>query len=434
MASFASQRALRASILRLPPDLRSPAFQHRAFSSSPSRSNALLDLAVSGPSAVLNGIHALGIPWYATIPLTAVLVRGAFVHYFSGVPQRKKAQKRALLMPLITARRHVLVASRFAGETADLQRNNTWEGALRMHLLLVQVRAHFAALREVGKSFGAPFLSARSFVNFSMLIAFAEAIRLKCGHQEGLLSLLLTPFEKVLYYLDPQSFPKKDPAGTLAATQSQTGSNAGMEAVADTSRAAEILDGGGYNTAMQSNTTLHAPSPMDSIDTASTYFDPTLTTEGLSWCTDLTLRDPTLFLPATLTITMILVNILRPTVGNPSQLINRARQHQTPDARPEHSQRDQTLPKRPKTSTEALLGDWPRMTILQRMGIFISFLFGYAALQLPAGILLYLIPSIATGWLQSRWLDSKYPLAQPIEKCARPMRLKAKRQWVSQNK
>lgn len=61
--------------------------------------------------------------------------------------------------------------------------------------------------------------------------------------------------------------------------------------------------------------------------------------------------------------------------------------------------------------------------------MFVSAIFFVGAMKMPVAILLYFIPSIAIGWLQSRWLDFKYPLPQHIQKCSRPMRFKAKRQW-----
>ena len=83
---------------------------------------------------------------------------------------------------------------------------------------------------------------ARGFwlVNFGTLIAFTESIRLKCGRQEGLLSVLLSPFEWAARKVAPQYFPPK-PDDPLQAVDSAEALATRLQAKYDASREAQIV-------------------------------------------------------------------------------------------------------------------------------------------------------------------------------------------------
>lgn len=439
MASFLAQRSLRSITLKLPPELRTNAFPFRAFSSTPSRKLTLVDVAIAGPNAILNGIHAMGVPWYATLPLTAVLVRGTFVYYFSSLPARKQAQTKALLFPLINAKADMLMTTRYHDEASEIRESSETKLGRGLSYSFLMLKAKTAAMQQVCKPYGAPSFSARSLLNFGMLIAFTEAIRLKCGARDGLLPALLTPFQWLAQKADPERFPKpvepelKDPVTVLAerleAQHAGLGSAGQVEvqSMPGASRASEILNDPAY----QSGTTTKL-SPLDGMDSSGSYFDPSLMTEGLSWFTDLTAPDSLLVFPATLGITMLITATLRPVVGKrppPTKLSKEETSSRT-------DLKDRALAMSPHRQSQdqlsALQQYFEGMQWNQRLGIFMSGIFFIAAMKMPVAILLYFVPSIALGWVQSRWLDIKYPMPQPIQKCSRPMWRKARREWIGQ--
>lgn len=442
MASLLGHRALCSSLLKLPPEVRSAAIQHRAFSSTPSRQLTLADAAIAGPNALLDGIHSLGIPWYAALPLTAVLVRGTFVYYFASLPGRKQDRTRALLHPLINAGTDAHLASTYAKEIADTQENTTSKGARAANMMFTHWQARSRATDEIGKPFGAPQWTSASFVNFGVLIAFTEAIRLKCGVKEGLLSIMLWPFEKVAQIVDPERFPKPpetdakvtDPAELLAeriqaARDSQEAAATGVtHSTMDTSRARDILNGQTPDSAVHSAMPGSLP-PSNDAGAVGYYYDSSLTTEGLAWFHDLTIPDPTLCFPALLFTTLLATIILRPTLGKPSTPSKRLNGKKSTQDKSEDPEMIFTTPPKTWNPLSAVSKFYDQMPWSQRLGVWLSCLFYFGAMNMPVGILLYFIPSIALGWLQTRWLDIKYPLPQPVQKCARPMRLKARRQW-----
>lgn len=425
-------------MLRLPPDIRSVLAQTRSFSSTPSRKDTVADLAVAGPTAILNGIHGLGIPWYATLPLTAVLVRGTFVYYFASRPDRIQARKTALLMPLINAKADVLMGTRYVGALRKIREER--DGPFKL-LRYNSVRwwARMAATSEIGRHHGSRLLPGRALLSFGMLIAFTEAIRLKCGSPVGLLSTLLSPFQWLAQKVDPERFPKPvespaiEPSEMLAErlAASREGHPSTSHLSADTSpgasQASDILNSPIYQS---ENTTNLAP--LDGMDTSTAYFDPSLMTEGLSWFTDLTGPDTTLLLPATLGLTMLVTALFRPTVGKPLSAIRPKKADSNSGKQTQGSSSSDADPgKAGDEAAKATIAYFEGLGSMQRFGILMSPVFFLVGLKLPVAVLLYFIPSIALGWLQSRWLDLKYPIPQPIQKCSRPLWVRATRQWVN---
>jgi inner membrane protein COX18 len=71
----------------------------------------------------------------------------------------------------------------------------------------------------------------------------------------------------------------------------------------------------------------------------------------------------------------------------------------------------------------------PALGFGQRLGLSFSLIFGIAATQFPAAVLLYLVPSMTMGWLQTRWLDVKYPIPGVVEPCKKPVRFKVRKEF-----
>lgn len=465
------------TFLSLPPHLRASTYQQvsaRSFSASPSRkATTLLDLAVAGPSALLNGIHGLGIPWYATLPITAVIVRSTLVYYISTRPSRRSAAIQSHLTPLASAQ--VTLALNGPGERE--QRNKALNNGVspmvqELGSRIRRWRSWNQAMSRLGALFGARRWHPRGLFNFGVLIAFTEAIRLKCGSREGLLPTLLSPFEwlgqklgRTLVVEDKERVKGMWESWGAPVEGTRHGSVA-----QDASVQQKAWDSwpGPLGAARQKNmakdnsaelpsvpavdpadTTTQAVLEMDPVDvttqapqlqgldslngpaTSSSYFDPSLQSEGLSWCMNLTVPDTTLILPFALSATMAATFLLRPTVNKAS------RPKQTPtlsstdtSQNAEESPEAATILNKPRPGLGAFQRYMADLTFMQRIGLSIALLFWFAALKMPAAILLYFIPSIATGWLQNRYLDAKMPIPPPVTACKRPIRVKHGKEWV----
>ena len=374
-------------------------------------------------------------PWYATIPLTAVLVRGALLHYLFSVPKRKREQIQTLLHPLVNARADNILAT--SKEWQDLRSSNekqstkVWKTNWQIFL------AKRRAFNRTGKAFGAPRSYANGIVNFGLLIAFTEAIRLKCGASTGLLSTLLSPVQWVAHQLSgssPTTAPKAEVPSpddvVLARWKMMQNDPRFPPADRPTrtedipTRAEDILSGTDTATPILNGNQTDA-----ALEAAKPYLDPSMHTEGLAWFTDLTLPDASGLMPGLLCLTFAASVLLRPIVG--VELNKVASMNPLLDA--DDSARAAAAKERiAASSTAAAVQQYfSNLTKLQRLGIMVSMIFGVAAMQMPVAILLYMIPSIITGWVQSRWLNLKYPLSQPIQKCERPMRVKVGRGWGS---
>ena len=437
MASLRLSKGLRSTLLALPPHLRAATYHSiRPFSASASRESTLVDFAVAGPSAILDGIHNLGVPWSVTIPLTAVLVRTTFVYYFSTVPSRRAAAIRNQLLPLVSAK--VRLKRNSEEHRAWQTRLRTGEInpmlLMRIHEVFASLRYRISAMNQLGKQFGARSYHPRGLLNFGVLIAFTEVIRLKCGRREGLLSLVLSPFEWIARQYAPDRFPPKaeferrDPVEALVerleAARQKTLAISQQAQVQDppTGQLAVSSAQEDQEAFAQQQGNTHQLDALTGPDATSPYFDPILQTEGLSWCVDLTVPDPTFLLPSILGLTMAATFLLRPKVGGlkPNSIsVDPSRDTNNPD---QANKPISALPLPPPRTS--LLSN---LTFGQRFGLSITILFVYAATNMPAAILLYFIPSIAIGWLQNRYLDLKYPIRPAIQPCTRPLRMKVRK-------
>jgi len=422
---LSSTHSARASLLHLPSHLRIIAYQHsnhRSFSASAARNTSLVDVAVAGPTAVIDAIHDLGLPWYAALPTAAVLVRGVLVYYLHTRPVRRAAQIRSNLVPLISADFTTwpkAPSTRLRNAPQDIQR------AVEKLQITISRNTHFITqMQQKGKLFGAPVWHARGVINFAALIAFTEAIREKCSSGEGLLPVLLRPLQWVARQVFPGSFPQPPPKPTLSleekvAQRIEQLQEQGHLPIGPNGE--PIVDPRAILTSMQADKPELGP-----------HFDPSLQSEGLSWCPDLTLADSTGILPIALAVTLAANTVLRPIVGRSS--INSASKTPLtasdlpPDLDPDSPDVRRFLQlNRPRDTFQWNLRT---LTTSQRIGLGLSVAFGFVAMQMPAAILLYFVPSVAIGWLQGRWLDWKMPIHPPIQRCSRPLRYRVRKEWV----
>ena len=400
---LASRVPARASVLQLPPTLRVAAYQKtaaRSFSASALIDAGLVE-AVTAPSALLlDSLHAVGLPWYATIPIAATIVRGLIGYYVGGIPAQRRAQARNNILPLVTAELNA--------DFRERENRGDYVGARNPQLLKTNqmIFARLWKLQTVGRRFGGALIAPSSFLNLAALLATVEALRMRSGSREGLLSLMLGPVSSVGKRIAPDWFgPVADPvqeAGEKFAMRIEEIRQARMEQTQLPGGTENALAPGDLQVLVREATP--PPSSVPAVDNLSPHFDATMQTEGLPWVTDLTLTDPTYAIPFALSAIMIVRILLRPTKKKPIK--------------------------------PGSLVSWParylqaRYSMGQSLGMLLSSYFFYIATYMPAGLVLYFASSALVGTLQTRWLQARMPLRPAIQACKRPTRLKAKKLWA----
>jgi mitochondrial inner membrane protein COX18 len=463
MAFLLASRTARASFLRLPPHIRTSAYlqlqtqtSKRCLSATTPRRMSLTDVALSGPTLLLNTLHSTGLPWCAVLPLAAFFVRGVFLFYFSLVPSRRSAQIQANLLPVSSA----LVQLRAL--TRDQDRLRKVKNPLARNLLRNWrvAWARFSISNEMGGYFGARLTGnfVRSGVSLGVLLGMTEAVRKMCGRKEGLLSMVLSPAGMVW-----GGVGKVFGSGAAAAEAGKMGTAHDFAEQAGSAPSAPFVNDG---TQLLSDAA--GPSPWENfVNTLQAWaipsFDPSLKTEGFEWCVDLTAPDPTFILPAVVSalfMSSILFGkkvggktrkteplgkgirdlvalrqaqrpapsaaIQQPTTASPNRLQEAIKDPLDPLSRlPAEAQA--VLAKPPPKQVDfpilSTLSNWDR--ILLSCGILMFF----ALINLPAGAVLYLASSQILVRLQDRVVARKLPIRQPIRPCERGVRVRARREW-----
>ncbi|KAK1053289.1 hypothetical protein LTR74_016278 [Friedmanniomyces endolithicus] len=410
-------------LLRCPRRLRASALQPsaaRSFSASQ---------PLSPPIAVLDSLHGLGLPWYAALPTAAVLVRGVLIYFVCTLPAQKDARVRNHLLPLAAA--HSMLHERVQqGPRNDIP----FPWLKKFEFEFRRWRVQRRTLERFGQQFKLTSPWKRSMINFFTLISFTEAVRLKCGSSEGLLSVVLSPLEWIRNAL----IRKPSPPTPVVAPQPKTSHDEDMaqrlELTATTDEAGKVS----YDLSTL-NATPGAGEP-------SAYFDPSMQTEGLNWCIDLTASDSTFILPILLWLSVSANIIFQRTASPPKKVAvpTKAKAHdaasQLPELKPDKTfDTGAVSPEALNTLTapaygssnsdKRFLGYLPPVTNLQRIQLCIVLVILAAILKIPAAIFLYWIPSLAVGAVQRRWLAAKFPLRPPIQPCRRPLRFRVKKAW-----
>ncbi|KAK3673834.1 hypothetical protein LTR78_006389 [Recurvomyces mirabilis] len=434
MATVLTSSAMRASLLRLPPPLRTATVQ-RSFSTTRPRQSTLVDIVVAPPTYLLNALHSTGLPWYAVLPTSAIIVRGLITYYITTLPNQKATQIQSNLQPIIAA--NVILTSNDP-DRRRAHKEMKSPSLKRLEDSLFKLGTAFKLTRQLSKQFGASGRRLRELANFAMLIAMTEAIRMKCGSREGLLSLLLTPFQWVETAIrDSVATTTSGRAQGMLTSAEMAALNPNPafqrsrdELMAERLEQIMTLDGNGNP--VYDFSSLPPPAPPDLV--YAPYTDLSMQSEGLGWITDLSAPDPTLTLPVLMWLALSLNVILRPTVGDTSKapLPRESNVLAPTESKSEKMTEAQAVLSTPKHGANArknFLGIFPPVTNLQRIGLCISMAFGFASMRFPAGILLYMFSSLVVGWLQTRWLAVRYPIRPSIKPCLRPLRLRVKRQW-----
>ncbi|KAK4462455.1 hypothetical protein QBC42DRAFT_267864 [Cladorrhinum samala] len=302
----------------------------RSFSLS-----AIVDTAISHSESLLLNLHATtGLPWYLTIPLFAVAF--SFVRLPSLVYLRHADQKMKKILPLLRAS--------IAAQADSFARRIPHPGSLGIsqHAKMVgnSVKGFEKGLRkEVGLQFWK--LWAAQLAPLPIWLLGHEAVRRLCGGSPGLLSFL------TLNWWKPETKPGS--VDTVAQIHSVDGIDQAQGVVA------QVLD-------------------------------PSLTTEGFLWFTDLTAADPFCALPFILS-GMLLVR-LRPWSGRMRKAIFGIQP----------------------------AGDAVAPSISQKLMARTMFLLAICAgpitMNLPAGLQLYWISTFITTELQTRAIGGLMPATQ----------------------
>jgi inner membrane protein COX18 len=345
----------------------------RTFSSTPKNHSVLEPILTTTHDALALLHDTTLLPWALTLPLAALTVRTVLTPL--SISSRQSLQKQASLNPLLTS----------------------WQHAIRHKIMVENGHLGPAAVeRLVGKEFRAKRKEIykrhgiRRWLTYAVPLAqlpvwlcVLETVRGMCGAHKGLLGMMVT------------SVPETIKGTAAAGSPSAEGSSI-------------MLDGvGGQGGILDSSTELlgSVSTPTTPLDTVSTIIplEPSMTTEGMLWFTDLTASDPLLILPFVLSAIM-LINISHNT-ATPGTLANLTAR---------------LSGKTPAATNISVVQISPfRRRLTNSLKVF-ALAVGPLTLQVPTGMLVYWISSSSLAYLQGHILDVFLPLKPPPSACKPP--------------
>ncbi|KAG9908191.1 hypothetical protein KCU94_g3445, partial [Aureobasidium melanogenum] len=209
------------------------------------------------PVACLESLHSTGLPWFAAIPLSAVLIRSLVIYPLFQRPLREKLVDRAQTQPLVDA--HMSVVRRILDRNTHKDSPwrkpnlvmNAWHRRRHLQVTMFDRKLHFG----------------HRTMMFMTTILVSDGLRRIMGAKEGLLKFILGPLDWTVSWLIPT--PQKDQtsaetsnAPTGAPTSAQdllSATETAQEAAGDLAQEASTAVAGHVNSA---------------------WFDPTLLTQG----------------------------------------------------------------------------------------------------------------------------------------------------------
>lgn len=226
------------NFLSLPPTLRSRAFH--ATSRRP-----IYNETIQFTHTILESVHSIShTPWGLTIPLVALLVRGAFILPIA-LRTRQTVKKQVELMPLIQAWSHAI------NKEAKREVGNRGQGEVEAFVKKGMRKKRVELYKRNGV---APWKSLIGLVQIPVFLGVMETLRVMVGSREGFLGLMRS------FWMD---------------SKTESG---------DTT----VITGDGL--------TSIPPVPVET----------SLSTEGILWFPDLLVADPQLYLPFILSSSMLL--------------------------------------------------------------------------------------------------------------------------------
>lgn len=357
------------------------------------RSITEADVLAFIPANIMAAIHSTGLPWWAALPLAALVIRTAIVYPFFQLPTRKSAAKRSMLGPLIQAdvRQQVRILELKRSQTSAMRRR------FRLPILGIQTTRH------VGRMFGAPFNWPLKIGGIAVLLCVTEALRKLSGYRAGVLGWL---------------FPE---GGGLSIVDAwRRGFSRPVE-----DQLPEPL---------ASTTDGHANWPsLRNPD----WMDPTFRTEGLPWCPDLTAADPTMILPATLIGSWTALIILAPRLSRaPKQsfansMVDDANKSLREAIKFSSNKQDKATREIGVPAAETKKGPMlsAELSNMQRVALtFILLIMPAPALLMPAALHIYLISNIWINMLTQSILAKQFAIHPAPTACKRPVRVTATKQ------
>lgn len=169
-----------------------PRSQVRHFHPTRPTSSTILDLALDGSTAFIHGVHTVScLPWVASIPLTAVLVRT-----FVGLPimlySRLHRHREKKLSPILSAwvKRYAEIHS---SQHRDITGLKTVTRAEAKKNALLDIRKRTAELHKRWGVSGKH--KAISFLQIPVFIALMESLRGMSGNNKGIIAWLSSLIE-----------------------------------------------------------------------------------------------------------------------------------------------------------------------------------------------------------------------------------------------
>jgi mitochondrial inner membrane protein COX18 len=302
------------------------------------------------------------VPWYAAIPASAFLLRGALVTSF-GTWARSLMARYISLQPLRqalarTKRDEVLKEMHKQGGARSPQEAKTRTMAeVKKVVAQLDSRWKVTLKGQIGWT----------LIQIPIFFTMAEVIRKMCGARDGLLALTASSVKGIKEWF----------TGSIEATTDASAATGTLEA----SDALSAPDALSITSALNDTT---AATNVDGLAALATspFFEHTLATEGMLWFPNLITPDP--FLPFIVSGLMF-SNIY--------------------------------FTKNAPTSDK----NWPNA--IRRVLLGVSLLIGPLCQNLPAGLMLYWAGSTTSVMVWNKWLDWKYPAPADFTACKRPLQM-----------
>ncbi|CAD0113609.1 unnamed protein product [Aureobasidium uvarum] len=342
----------------------------------------LPDYVALMPVACLDSLHSTGLPWFAAIPLSAVLIRSLLIYPLFQRPLREKLVARAQLQPLVDANMSIVKRILYRRTSKGTQKSMAHKLNLTVNSWRIRNRTQ-DAMSAHSRLYGHRLLM------FLTTIVVSDGLRRMMGAKEGLLKFVLGPLDWTLSWLVPSSLTETSPGEAEVSVASPVFNpltNTGLDGLSEHQglSATEIAQDATSGLAQEASIAVAG-------HLNSAWFDPTLLTEGFSWCPDLTASDPTMLLPVVFSGTFLASIYFAPRIQG--------------------------------TVTGSKVDERAKPTNGQRIMMTVAMLSIIPALHMPTGLLLYFISNMVTNNLQSRWLTYTKPIHPAPTACKRPIRM-----------